>query len=73
VTAEALTALLAPLGQPGVLAACGKMDVSTTDVSRAVRTFYQGWRANPYFARGKFGGLFALSAEGRHASSRCPT
>jgi glycosyltransferase involved in cell wall biosynthesis len=64
VTAEALTALLAPLGQPGVLAACGKMDVSTTDVSRAVRTFYEGWRANPYFARGKFGGLFALSAAG---------
>jgi UDP-N-acetylglucosamine transferase subunit ALG13 len=74
VTAEALTALLAPLGQPGVLAACGKMDVSTTDVSRAVRTFYEGWRANPYFARGKFGGLFALSAAGaRHASSPCRT
>jgi hypothetical protein len=50
------------------------MDVSTTDVSRAVRTFYEGWRANPYFARGKFGGLFALSAaEGRHASSPCRT
>jgi hypothetical protein len=33
-------------------------------VSPAVRTFYKGWRTNPYFARGKFGGLFALSADG---------
>jgi hypothetical protein len=56
--------LLAPLETGTVLAACGQMDVDTTGVSPAVRVFYQGWRTNPYFARGKFGGLFALSPEG---------
>jgi glycosyltransferase involved in cell wall biosynthesis len=64
VTAESLMALLAPLLDGSRLSACGQMDVATTEVSSAVRTFYQGWRANPYFERGKFGGLFALSAEG---------
>jgi cellulose synthase/poly-beta-1,6-N-acetylglucosamine synthase-like glycosyltransferase len=73
VTAESLMALLAPLLARVQLAACGQMDVATTDVSSAVRTFYQGWRANPYFARGKFGGLFALSAEGAARVFRCPT
>lgn len=64
VTAEALIALIAPIREGRALAACGKMDVATAEVSGAVRTFYEGWRANPYFARGKFGGLFALSAAG---------
>jgi glycosyltransferase involved in cell wall biosynthesis len=64
VTAEAITALLEPLAQRTALAACGQMDVDTLAVAPAVRVFYEGWRTNPYFARGKFGGLFALSAEG---------
>lgn len=64
VTAEAIATLLASLEQSGVLAACGQMDVDTSSVSPVVRTFYKGWRTNPYFARGKFGGLFALSPKG---------
>lgn len=64
VTAEAVVALIAPLADGRALAACGKMDVDTSGVSPAVRVFYQGWRTNPYFARGKFGGLFALAPEG---------
>ena len=64
VTAESLSLLLTPLIRGDALAACGKMEVLTTESSAAVRTFYQGWRANPYFNRGKFGGLFALSPAG---------
>ena len=64
VTSESLAALLAPLQNATALAACGKMDVSTSDSSPAVRAFYHGWRANPYFSQGKFGGLFALSPFG---------
>ncbi|MDU8913710.1 glycosyltransferase family 2 protein [Aestuariicoccus sp. MJ-SS9] len=63
VTAEAVSALVRRLSG-GQHAACGKMDVATSDVSAAVRLFYKGWRTNPYFNKGKFGGLFALSAEG---------
>jgi hypothetical protein len=29
-----------------------------------VRAFYKAWALNPYFGRGKFGGLFALSPNG---------
>lgn len=61
VTAEALDALLAPIRAGRARAACGQMDVVTCGASAAVRSFYQGWRANPYFSQGKFGGLFALS------------
>jgi cellulose synthase/poly-beta-1,6-N-acetylglucosamine synthase-like glycosyltransferase len=64
VTAEAISGLLAPLENGTALAACGQMDVDTSGVAPAVRVFYEGWRTNPYFARGKFGGLFALSPEG---------
>jgi glycosyltransferase involved in cell wall biosynthesis len=64
VTAEALAALLAPLQDGTATAACGQMDVETSGVAPAVRIFYEGWRTNPYFAQGKFGGLFALSPEG---------
>jgi hypothetical protein len=37
------------------------------DVGRSswtVRAFYKAWALNPYFSKGKFGGMFALSAEG---------
>lgn len=63
VTAESLAALVEPLHSGTALAACGKMEVVTPDVSPLVRLFYQGWRTNPYFARGKFGGVFALSPQ----------
>ncbi|KPQ15428.1 MAG: glycosyltransferase [Rhodobacteraceae bacterium HLUCCO18] len=64
VTAEALASLLAPLQDSTAQAACGQMDVETSGVAPAVRIFYEGWRANPYFSQGKFGGLFALSPDG---------
>ena len=63
VTAEALRALIAPLRRGEALAACGRMDVLTELSSPAVRAFYRGWRLNPYFGRGKFGGVFALTSE----------
>ena len=61
VTAESLRALVAPLLRGTALAACGRMDVLTEASSPIVRDFYRGWRLNPYFGHGKFGGLFALS------------
>jgi glycosyltransferase involved in cell wall biosynthesis len=64
VTAEALRALIAPLQSGEALAACGRMDVLTDLSAPLVRAFYRGWRLNPYFGRGKFGGLFALTSEG---------
>jgi glycosyltransferase involved in cell wall biosynthesis len=64
VTAESLRALVAPLLQGKALATCGRMDVLTEASSPMVRAFYRGWRLNPYFGRGKFGGLFALSHVG---------
>ncbi len=64
VTAEAVAALISAVAAPGCMAACGQMDVLTAEAAPAVRLFYRGWRTNPYFARGKFGGVFALSPEG---------
>ncbi len=64
VTAEDLRALVAPLLRGEALAACGRMDVRTESSSPMVRAFYRGWRLNPYFGQGKFGGLFALSHVG---------
>jgi glycosyltransferase involved in cell wall biosynthesis len=64
VTAEALRALIAPLRRGEALAACGRMDVLTDLSAPLVRAFYRGWRLNPYFGRGKFGGLFALTSDG---------
>jgi glycosyltransferase involved in cell wall biosynthesis len=63
VTAEALRALIAPLRRGEALAACGRMDVLTDCSAPLVRAFYRGWRLNPYFGRGKFGGLFAVTSE----------
>jgi cellulose synthase/poly-beta-1,6-N-acetylglucosamine synthase-like glycosyltransferase len=63
VTAECLAALLRPLRAGEARAACGHMDVATSGASALVRLFYRGWSRNPYFRRGKFGGLFALSPE----------
>jgi glycosyltransferase involved in cell wall biosynthesis len=64
VTAEALRALVAPLLAGRATATCGRMEVLTENVSPLVRMFYRGWRLNPYFGQGKFGGLFGLSPEG---------
>jgi len=64
VTAESLMALIRPVSHGTARAACGQMDVHASEASSVVRAYYKGWRTNPYFDRGKFGGLFALSSEG---------
>jgi glycosyltransferase involved in cell wall biosynthesis len=64
VTTEAVLALIAPLTSCQALAACGEMEVSTADASAPVRAWARAWALNPYFARGKFGGLFALAPQG---------
>lgn len=64
VTLETLLALIEPLENGTALAACGRMDVHTCDAHPLVRAYYNGWKNNPYFDRGKFGGLFAVSPVG---------
>ncbi len=63
ITAEALKSLVAPLLAGEALASCGHMDVAVADAAAWVRAYYQGWRMNPYFDQGKFGGVFALSSQ----------
>ncbi|PSL21976.1 glycosyltransferase family 2 protein [Shimia abyssi] len=63
VTSESLTALIASLSEGSSHAACGQMDVRANEATSLVRAYYKGWRTNPYFDKGKFGGLFALSAQ----------
>jgi glycosyltransferase involved in cell wall biosynthesis len=43
-------------------AACGQMKIDTTGCTPLVRAYMRAWAHNPYFAKGKFGGLFAVSA-----------
>lgn len=64
VTASDVLALIAPLAAGSALAACGRMEVDASRASPLVRAWVRGWQINPYFARGKFGGLFALSPQG---------
>ena len=66
VSAGEVMALIAPLLDGRALAACGRMEVDARDASPLVRAWVRGWALNPYFARGKFGGLFALSWDGAH-------
>ncbi len=58
--------LIAPLETPldTHLAACGRMQIDAAQSSPMVRAYMRAWAHNPYFAQGKFGGLFALSAKG---------
>ncbi|MFK7764547.1 MAG: glycosyltransferase [Roseobacter sp.] len=64
VTPHALHALIAAVSTGSIHAACGQMDVDLETASLWVRSYYAGWQTNPYFDNGKFGGLFALSAQG---------
>ncbi len=73
VTAEALVTLIEPLLRGRALAACGRMDVRTREASYLVRAYYKGWRTNPYFDHGKFGGLFALSPKAARRLFPLPT
>lgn len=58
-----LIALTVPLRDRGAAATCGTMAVDTRQSSVLVRAWYRAWMLNPYFAQGKFGGLFGLSTE----------
>lgn len=58
-----LIALAVPLRDRGAAATCGTMKVDASASSLMVRAWYRAWMLNPYFARGKFGGLFGLSAD----------
>lgn len=64
VAVDDILSLIAPLQEGSAHAACGRMVPVMAGSSWAVRAFYKAWALNPYFAQGKFGGLFALSAEG---------
>ncbi len=64
VTAAELLALVQPLLDGSALAACGRMEIDASAASAPVRAWMRAWKLNPYFARGKFGGLFALSWAG---------
>ncbi len=64
VTVDDIRNLIAPLQDGRALAACGRMLPDDSRSTWAVRAFYRAWALNPYFTQGKFGGLFALSAEG---------
>jgi hypothetical protein len=64
VTADEILALITPLINGSAHASCGKMVPDVSGSSWAVRAFYKAWALNPYFTKGKFGGMFALSAEG---------
>lgn len=72
VGAADLRALIQPLEQGAALASAGRMTVDLSASDRWVRAFYRVWRLNPYFDRGKFGGLFALSQEGHDRLGRFP-
>ena len=56
----ALMALVAAI-DAGADAAVGQMTVDFAKASAPVRAFQRAWTRNPYFAKGKFGGVFALS------------
>jgi len=61
-TPEMILSLVAALDT--ALAACGLMQVDSSRSQALVRAYMRAWAHNPYFNRGKFGGLFALSVDG---------
>ena len=61
-SADALFALVRPLLKGRAELACGRMVPMLEGSSLLVRAFYRGWALNPYFDRGKAGGVVALSA-----------
>lgn len=63
VSEAAIQALISPLQTGAAQAACGRMEVDLAKASGLVKAFYKAWALNPYFAKGKFGGLFAVSGD----------
>lgn len=60
VTAAGLLALVSAI-ESGASAAVGRMIVDDAKASAVVRAYQRAWAMNPYFSKGKFGGVFALS------------
>lgn len=61
-SADGLLGLIAAV-EAGAIAAIGYMHVDVTASTALVRAYQRAWALNPYFAMGKFGGVFALSAK----------
>ena len=59
-TAAAALALIVAI-ESGALAAVGQMRVDSSLASGVVQAYQRAWARNPYFAKGKFGGVFALA------------
>lgn len=59
---DALLALVSAI-EAGALAAIGQMHVDSTAASPMVRAYQRAWAHNPYFAMGKFGGVYALAPQ----------
>lgn len=59
-TAAAALALIAAI-EAGALAAVGQMKVDSRLASGVVQAYQRAWARNPYFAKGKFGGVCALA------------
>lgn len=59
---ESLLALISAI-EAGALAAIGQMHVDCTAASPLVRAYQRAWAHNPYFAQGKFGGVYALAPQ----------
>jgi glycosyltransferase involved in cell wall biosynthesis len=63
VSAAHVDALIAPILAGQAQGCCGRMHLDLTRCSQAVRAFYRIWQMNPYFDKGKFGGLWALGPD----------
>lgn len=58
-TPEMILSLVTALD--GAMVACGRMQIDSAAAQPLVRAYMRAWALNPYFNRGKFGGLMALS------------
>ncbi|MCU0790457.1 MAG: glycosyltransferase [Nitratireductor sp.] len=65
-------ALLSAVREGGWLAAVGRMKLDLSGAPALLRQYYAVWAFNGYLARGKFGGAYALSAEGREIAGPLP-
>ena len=59
-----LRRLVHELIRSGKCLAAGRMNIDQTNCDTWVRAFHRVWQLQPYFDRGKVGGVFALSREG---------
>ena len=62
ISVTAIEQLCAPILSGCSDASCGRMLANLDGARLLVRRFYAGWALSPYHDKGKFGGVFALSA-----------